>query len=246
MWRRRLTWSGVLLVAICGNAHAGVLAEVHHGLEVAAGQEDHQKGDEPPEPKPEPAPTESCCTIRSDATYGYAYATVPSPVQNGGGVRTELYLGGQSVSHSDGAVTAEARASFAKFGVGVRGTSYFEQDDPKLNTYLHLDVWWLGLFWRLDQGENFNVWLELGATGLSDQQGLTMSGVGAGIRGARALVGALALVGGARYSWLQHDVHAGELFAGVQVSIMQIAYRIVDFDVGPPLRGPEVGVALTF
>jgi hypothetical protein len=34
--------------------------------------------------------------------------------------------------------------------------------------------------------------------------------------------------------------------ASVRLGLLRISYRIVDFNVGPPLRGPEVGLALSF
>jgi hypothetical protein len=185
----------------------------------------------------------SCCWVDPDVSLGYAYATSAPPGQ----VVTELYFGAQSVHDSDGALTGEARATFDNFGVGVRGTSFYEHDPAALDPqFVHLDVWWLGGFWRVDHDDKFAVWLELGFTGLSDQTGLTMSGASAGVHLWRQLAGAFSFVGGARTSNFQHDVHSNELFAGLQVTFLQFSYRVLDFDVGPPLHGPEVGLAVVF
>ncbi len=264
MWRRRLTvaFAGVLLGAMAtaaqaGVARAGQLAQVNHGLREAAGVSssggDNSSGSSSSGSSIwdvvgailSGGSDSGSSSRKEESTLGYAYSFGYGPAGASGGVSTELYFGAQSVVNSDGATTIEARALYDDFGLGVRASSFYEQQQD-MNHYLHLDVWWLGGFWRMDHADNFNVWLELGFTGLNDRAGLSMSGVSGGLHAARYLVGAFSAVGGARFSWFQHDVHAGELFAGLQVSIMQITYRIVDFDIGPPLYGPEVGVALTF
>jgi hypothetical protein len=261
MWRRRLTWAGAAFLGLglwpyaAGTAHAGALSAVVGGLNHAAGNDgkDHgnhggsDDGDHDSSPSSSSSSNDSgggssCCAIPYDSTLGYAYATTPSNDE----VVTELYLGVQSVHDSDGSLTAEARATFDDFGLGARETSFFEQQhtlDPEM---VHLDVWWLGALWRVDHSEKFNVWAELGFTGLNDQAGLTMSGVGAGLHLWRHLAGAMAVVGGARASWFQHDVHSTELFAGLQLTYVQFGWRLVDFDVGPPLWGPELGLNVMF
>jgi hypothetical protein len=263
MWRSRLIFGAAAALALtlahARTARAGALAEVVHGLHEAAGDDGHHEsggsGKDDHDSSSSSSSSSSsddghgsggggsgCCSIEPESNLGIVY----EPPGTGAGVSTELYFGGQAVADSDGAVTLEARALYDNFGLGVRGTSWFEQEDAIKNTYVHLDLWWLGAFWRADHDERSSVWVELGLTGLSDPAGLDMNGLGAGVHFAHALAGATAFVGGARYAFFSHDVHEGELYAGVQASILQIAYRVVYFDVGPPLHGPEVGVALTF
>jgi hypothetical protein len=70
--------------------------------------------------------------------------------------------------------------------------------------------------------------------------------VTAALRMWQPLVGELAMIGSARLSYLTPDVTEGELLAGVQLSIMQIGYRVVDFELAPPMYGPEVGLVMAF
>jgi hypothetical protein len=262
MWRRRLTWAGATYLALelllpSRAAQAGALAQVVGGLNHAAGDDGkhddhHGSGNDDDHDSSSSSSSSSsdtgggggysCCSIPYDSTLGYAYASTPA----NGEVVTEVYVGAQSVHDSDGSLTAEARATFDGFGLGARETSFFERQHTLDPETVHLDVWWLGALWRVDHGEKFNVWLEAGFTGLSDQAGLTMSGVGAGLHLWRHLGGAMAVVGAARASWFQHDVHSTELFAGVQVTYLQFGWRVVDFDVGPPLYGPEFGLNVVF
>jgi hypothetical protein len=253
--------ASLVLALAAPAAHAGALAEVAKGLHQAAGDDGRSGNRAGPANEDNDHVTSSgsssssssdsgsgggswsCCSIDPDVSLGYAYATTAQPGQ----VLTELYFGAQSVHDSDGALTAEARATFDDFGLGVRGTSFYERESAGLDPqFVHLDIWWLGGFWRVDHDDRFSVWLELGFTGLSDQTGLTMSGASAGVHLWRQLAGAFSFVGGARTSLFQHDVHANELFAGVQVTFLQFSYRVLDFDVGPPLYGPEVGLAVAF
>jgi hypothetical protein len=253
-------WTGAALLGLgllpSRTAHAGALAAVVGGLHHAAGDDGQNRGNQSSSNDDHESSSSSssssndsggssgpsCCSINPDATLGYAYATTPS----NGQVVTELYVGAQSVHDSDGAMTAEARATFDDFGVGVRGTSFYEKQHTLEPRTVHLDMWWVGGMWRVDHGEKFNVWLELGFTGLDDQTGFTMSGAGAGVHLWRHLGGALAVVGGARASWFQYDVHSSELFAGVQLTYLQLGWRLVDFDIGPPLYGPEFGLNVMF
>jgi len=253
MWRTRLTLAAWVLVAVGSSAQAASVAEVPHRLSGAEGAEDGKHGDpdpeaevepEPASPTPAPASRSICCSGDTEVISVPVYDRSPLPPR--GHFRAYLYLGGQSPSHSDGAMTVEARTTYKSLGLGVRATSYFEQLDPKLNTYEHLDVWSLVLLWRTDDVERFNVWLEVGVTGVNDQRGQNTGGLTAGLSWRRPLLGEVSMVGGARLSLFERGVTAGELHAGVKLAILQIAYRIVDLDLGPPLSGPEVGVALTF
>ncbi len=261
MWRRRLTIAAAALLATAGLphlahvAHAGALAEVSHGISSASDNDDHaspassndnDNGDSGSSSSGNSSSSwgeSGCCHIDPVATLGYTYGP-PAPSD---GVSSEFYLGGQSVEDSDGAVTFEVRATYADFGLGVRGTTFYEQvKGTREKEYLHLDMWWVGGLWRVDHNEKSSLWLELGLAGLDNNDRLTMTGAAVGFHAQRWLGGAIAVTGGARRFWFEDDVAANELFAGVQASVLQVSYRIVDFNVGPPLHGPEVGILLTF
>ena len=163
-----------------------------------------------------------------------------------GGPQNYIYLGVQSPSNSGGAMTGEVRMTFGKVGISLRGTSFFELVDRKLDRYEHLEVWSLGLVWRVPPGAAFGLSLELGATAATDTRGPSRGGVTAALSMWRPLVGELAMMGSARLSYFTPDVTEGELLAGVQLSILQIGYRIVDFELAPPMYGPEVGLVMEF
>ena len=73
-----------------------------------------------------------------------------------------------------------------------------------------------------------------------------LHGLGRSGRVMRPLAGELAMMGSARLSCFAPDLTASELLAGVQLSILQIAYRVVDFELAPTMHGPEVGIVLAF
>src|SRR6266542_2714914 len=116
MWRRRLTFAGVMFLAAGGTAQAGSLAEVSHGLHVAAGDSGSKRpgsggGDESHQDDESSSSTpseSSCCNIKTDGTLGYAYSYGPAAAP-GQDAQAEIYLGAQSVSNSDGSMTIEAR-----------------------------------------------------------------------------------------------------------------------------------------
>jgi hypothetical protein len=267
MWRRRLTIAAVALAAAAGTsagtarvAHAGALAAVERGIAKAAG-DDGKSGSggsgsdrsdtSHDESKSSSSWTDwSCCSSRPGATMGYAYASEPSSVlPTSGGVHSELYVGAQSVTSSDASMTLELRASYEDFGVGVRGTTFFEQAEVPMNKPAHLlrlDLWWVGGSYRLDHDENSSVWVELGFTGLNSDDRVSLSGGELGVRASHRLGGLIVANVGARHFELQDDVGANEVFGGLQASILQVTYRVVDFNVGPPLYGPEVGLAFSF
>jgi hypothetical protein len=258
MWRSRLTLAAAVVLSMLAarTAHAGALGQVVHGLDHAAGNDGGGKssgGSSSSDSSSDSSSSSSssdhgsgggssCCSIEADSTLGVIF----EPPGSAYDVRSELYVGAQSVENSDGAMTVEARALYRDFGLGVRGTSYVEQEDARENTYVRLDMWWLGGLYRLDQSEKWSVWAELGATGLHTSTNTSMNGLSAGLQFRHWLVGALSLNASGRYFAYQYDVQAVELFAAVQVSLLQFGYRFVDFNVGPPLRGPEVGLAFSF
>jgi len=247
MWRTRLSLAMLLLVGAGGSSRASVEGGndgLREALPEEAPKQEGEPAPEPEAPKPAPPPTES------SAGLDEGWRKVPdrdrSPTLPRGGPRNYIYLGVESPTNSDGAMTGEVRTTFGSVGISLRGTSFFELVDRKLNRYEHLDLWSLGLVWRFPPGVPFNLSLELGATALNDTRGPSRGGVTAALRVWHPLVGELAMMGSARLSYFTPDVTEGELLAGLQLSIMQIGYRIVDFELAPPMCGPEVGLVMAF
>jgi hypothetical protein len=244
MWRACVS---LVLVLAPAAARAGTLSHVVRGISEASDNDDgnHGSGSGGADGDGGGSSTvgtvsdTGCCWSDPASTLGTYYPPGPP-----GDVQTEVYAGAQSVEGSDGALTLEMRASWKDFGLGVRGTSFYERVGH--DEYIHLDVWWIGGAWRLEHDDRLSAWVDVGLTGLNNNDELTMTGLALGARLHRELDGEFALVAGARRSWFEDDVSSTELMVGLQVAVLQVSYRLTDFSEGPPLHGPEVGIALRF
>ncbi|HTM19525.1 MAG TPA: hypothetical protein VL172_03425 [Kofleriaceae bacterium] len=164
----------------------------------------------------------------------------------GEGTESRLYLGLHSVEGSNGAGVASLRSSFGANGIELDDIRYFERMDG--GDYLHMDVWAIGFAHRtiaMGTREQTALWLKGGLAG-ANSDGLQLLGAVIGAEVDHNLGPALGIEASARYFLYQDDIRALELRAGVAASILRVSYRLMRFDVGPPLRGPEVGVALLF
>ena len=102
----------------------------------------------------------------------------------------------------------------------------------------------LGL--RIDDSRRSRVFLEAGVAN-AHTKGDTMgdssvTGAIAGVHIDHALGGELAAVGDAHAMFLQDDVRAYSARLGVRYRFVEAAFRVLDFNVGPPLYGPELGL----
>lgn len=165
------------------------------------------------------------------------------------GTDVRLYLGLQSVDESNGALTGSLRSSYGDLGVEIDDIRYYErQSTPQGPDYLSLDVWSLSVAYRAAATGPENrtaVWLKGGLAG-ANSDGLAILGFVVGAEVAHNLGNSVGLEGSARVFSYQDRIRALELRAGVAASIMRVSYRVLDFNVGPPLQGPEVGVSLSF
>lgn len=258
MWRKQLTAIFGCL-ALSATAHAGALGKVVGGLHEAAGggggSSKHTSGSSGSGGSSSGSWSGGgsdhggghCCSDSwmtfggYGSGYGYGYGP-PS----GGSVDVDAYVGLQSVTDSNGSLSAEIRATHANFGIGVHDTSFFEDPGPGAMQETTLDLWAIAGHVRLANDGPTQMWAEAGLAGVKASPDLSFFGAEAGLMVQHHLVAALGLTAGARYYVLEHDVRATEVQAGIHVSILRISYRIVDFNVGPPLRGPEIGVAVRF
>jgi hypothetical protein len=170
-----------------------------------------------------------------------AAASPPTPLH------VEVYGGVARVADSDGMLAADLRISSGRWIFGGR-----------LNHY------WEGPSMYYPQGSRLGLWdVDVGFKVLEDRQGMLVleGGLGAvtfspeartelgGMVGARAMFWPsvwVALFGEARAYVLADDIKATALFGGVQLAFLRLGYRVTDFNVGPPLHGPEVGAAFRF
>lgn len=238
-------------------AEAGVLSKVVHGLEQKANQGKRPGGGDAGSPRQaEPAQSEP----RSDGVHrvrspystrrhrpifigGYTYPT------NTQGTEMRLYAAIQSVKDSGGAGVVSIRASHDDFGFELADTRYFESviADGRQAT-LTLDVWNLAAAYRVAKmggEERTAIWIKGGLAGTNTMD-LFVLGAVAGAELAHNLSEAVGVTAEAKYFAMRHDISAVELRAGLALSILRISYRTLDFNTGPPLRGPEVGISLSF
>jgi hypothetical protein len=173
------------------------------------------------------------------------YAPMPT-VYGAGETNVMVYAGLQSVVDSTGSFTLEVRAVFQDFGITLRGSTFFESGEMPGAETLRLDLGTLGGQYRVIRGELTSLWLEAGAAYVSTYDNLSIFGIMGGVRLERQITGEVAVSVGAHAYLMQDRVNILEARATFHVSILRLSYRVVDFNVGPPLHGPEVGVGLTF
>jgi hypothetical protein len=174
---------------------------------------------------------------------GYPYPTCTA------GTDVRLYLGLQSVDDSNGALSVALRSSYGDLGIEIDDIRYYERiQTPQGSDYLHLDVWTMGLAHRAMVGgpeERTAVWVKGGLAGASSDD-LSIFGAMLGAELAHNLGGSVGFEASARLFAYQDRIRALELRAGAAASILRVSYRVLWFNVGPPLQGPEVGVSLSF
>lgn len=255
VWRRRLTVAAALVVAASTPAHAGALGAVVDGLRRKSDNDDAK-----------PAGGGGDDDVAAKVVEGFARALMgdwqwqrppdpvtgvvvyvgPPPVHGAATTDVYVYLGVQSVDDSDGSLTLELRANYGDFGIALRDTSFFEDGGPTAADDLRLDLWSIGGQYRAHRTWRTQAWLEGGLGGVEQSTDLSLLGWYVGARGQRRLGGELAAEVGVRRYDLEDDITANEVTAALRASILRVSYRYVDFNVGPPLQGPEVGVALVF
>jgi hypothetical protein len=182
--------------------------------------------------------------------YGYRHeygvqATSAEPLT----LRVHAYGGLQAVQDSDRSYSGEAHVTFGP--VGFAGHILAFREPPEAGSMLttRLDLFTLGLELKVfsDDDERTQLWFEGDYAGVSATTGIYLHGLAGGARLQRNLGGLFAVFVAARgYLFPATDIKAGELQAGVQVTVLRLSYRVVDFDVGPPLGGPEAGLAFSF
>jgi hypothetical protein len=152
------------------------------------------------------------------------------------------------VVDSQGALVGELRASKAWLGLSASATSYFEQVDSKLGrdlVRLHLMAFCLNA--RLFESGPAELWIDGGLAASTSTEYDAIFGAAFGLRAeVHSALPHLALVGQARFFHLEADVSAFEAWAGARAWFLQAGYRLLRFNVGEPLHGPEAGVALRF
>ncbi|HUH04968.1 MAG TPA: hypothetical protein VML75_23385 [Kofleriaceae bacterium] len=259
MPRMKLRACGMGIAAALGllasAAAAGPLSKVVHGLETKSGQgrpapERETRGGNEPRDAAAPPPVTDHGYVRPYhgggpvvVMYGYPYPTAADDTE------LRLYAGLHSVRDSNGAGALEARVTHDGFGVEIGAIRYYEEiirDNQMTN--LTMDVWNLGFAYRaavMGDRDQTALWVRAGLAGTSAND-MFLLGASGGLELAHNLSDSMGVSASGRYYAMQDQIRAVELKAAVALSVFRAGYRLLDFDVGPPLRGPELGIELSF
>lgn len=247
---------GVLVIG-AADARAGVLSKVVDGLSDAAGSSGGSSGGSGSSAGDVVGEVVSGLfsggwgdsRSANDPTWSVhtTYAPYPNHVSSAAPTEVLLYGGLQSVEGSDGSMTLQLRVTYGDLALDIRGTGFYETvGSGEDMEQIHLDLGTLGGGYRVYGEGRTSVFLEAGMGYVSSVDDLSFLGAYGGARVDRQLRGEVSVGAEARYFVMEDDVRIVEVVGAARMSILRIAYRIVDFNVGPPLKGPEVGVALTF
>jgi hypothetical protein len=160
------------------------------------------------------------------------------------GATVEGYAAAQKVFESTGSVSLALSVVDRRLRFNVGVTQYYEDrmDGGRLTMMMPS----LSAGVRLDTGGPTQLWLEGGATAArikGDPAGDSMLVAPTlGARVVHSLSPRLALLGDAEGMFFSHDVRAFGGRVGVRFEHVELAFRALDFNVGPALFGPELGV----
>lgn len=173
------------------------------------------------------------------ASGGVAVAPPQQP-----GATVEGYAAAQKVFESTGSVSLALSVVDRHLRLNVGVTQYYEDrmDGGRLTMMMPS----LSAGVRIDTGGPTQLWLEGGATAArikGDPAGdSTLVAPTLGARVVHPLSPRLALLGDAEGMFFSHDVRAFGGRVGVRFEHVELAFRALEFNVGPALFGPELGV----
>jgi len=141
---------------------------------------------------------------------------------------------------------AAAKSELLAVGGRILALECDVSDEKGRMDSVRLDLWAGSLAGRLARAGGTEVWIEggMGATTSTEYRGIV--GLQGGLRVQQQIRPELELFGRARFYGLEHDVSAFEAWGGVRAWFLVAGYRSLQFNFGPPLHGPEAGVALSF
>ena len=249
-----LSAAALLVPALWSTALAGPVAAVAHGVENKV--ETHQESSSSPPPS-DHQPDSRRDTVYYDTSCvncgsGVFLAATAGADSDGvtllpGPARLDLYVGGQAVVGSSGALVADIRASKDWLGISASNTSYFDHVEAKgREDSVRMDLMAFALDARLYGGGGTELWLDGGLAASSSTEYDTILGTAFGAHLEQRVVPGLIAVAQGRFFNLEADVSAFEGWAGVRAWFLSAGYRVVRFNIGPPLHGPEAGVAIRF
>ncbi len=171
-----------------------------------------------------------------------AQGTVPS---RQGTASISGYLGAQKVFESDGAATLELAVADRWLRLSGSLTRFYERQPTGDALTLTMPTLALGV--RIDDSTATRVYVEAGmASAMTKHDPMmmdaTVTGALAGVYAEHSLSKDTTLIGSAKVMALQDNVRAASIRAGVRYHHVQASFSVLDFNVGPALFGPEIGV----
>jgi hypothetical protein len=155
--------------------------------------------------------------------------------------RAHLYAGAQMVHESDGSFSAELSFVDSRFRLDGTFTHYFENQMDGGRITMNVPTLSFGM--RLSEAA---AWLHAGVAHVSTHGdpmgGSSITGSLIGTRLEHPLSRGATLFGVAEAMWFEDDVKAYGGRVGVRLGHLQASLRVLDFNVGPALYGPELGV----
>jgi hypothetical protein len=155
-----------------------------------------------------------------------------------------VYAGAQKVTDSDGAGVVEIGVTEWRMRLDGTFTRYYERQPGGEMLTMTMPTL-LGGF-RIDDMGKTAVYLQGGvvhARTNGDAMGDSkITGPMAGMRIEHALSKDLSLLGDVHRMFFPNDIQATQGRVAVRYKYLQAGFRVLDFNVGPPLYGPEVGV----
>lgn len=168
----------------------------------------------------------------------------PATLPHGGTAGVTGYFGGQKVFESDGAITVELAVSDRWLRLGGALTRFYERQPSGETLTLTMPSLALGV--RVDDRKDTRVYLEAGVVGALTRNDpmadSSITGALGGVVAEHSLSKHTTLIGAARVMGFQDDVRAASIRAGVRYRHVQASFSVLDFNVGPALYGPEIGV----
>lgn len=168
----------------------------------------------------------------------------PRPEPTGGDARFDVFIGIQKVHESDGAASASLAVEDRWFRLAAAVTRYHEDQMDGARLSLTLPTLMLGV--RLDDRRgNSRAYIEGGAAfAVTHNDPLADSSLSGPIIGVHVehTLGRPSLVGDAHAMFFESGIRAYSARAGVRFGFLEAALRVLDFNVGPALYGPEVGL----
>ncbi|MEO8700094.1 MAG: hypothetical protein ABI867_08625 [Kofleriaceae bacterium] len=157
----------------------------------------------------------------------------------------DLYLGAQKVQDSDGSLSVGLAITDYRFRVAGTFSHYFEGESDGSRVTMTLPTLTAGL--RIDNFGRTKMILEGGVayvrTKGDPMANSSITGAIVGVQVEHAVSPKLTIVGLAQHMAFPDKIRAESGLVGVRYGVVQAALRVLDFNVGPALYGPEVGVS---